>query len=98
MMSSCPHCGWPDAQPFQVLSRHRTSRGLTVWARCSCGSLQMREVDERGVRVSTRGRPDPRYLQEQTEPQPEREPGSQPQPASEPWQSQRSGTPCRGTA
>ncbi|MER6131974.1 hypothetical protein [Streptomyces sp. NPDC001815] len=55
---ACPHCGWPDrAEPFQVLSRHGTGAGLTVWTRCGCGSLQMRVVDARGVRVASRSRP-----------------------------------------
>ena len=54
----CPHCGWPDsAEPFQVLSRHSTTTGHTVWTRCGCGSLQMRVVDGRGVRVVSRSRP-----------------------------------------
>ncbi|MDC0773737.1 hypothetical protein [Streptomyces sp. HD] len=54
----CPHCGWPDAaEPFQVLSRHSTTTGHTVWTRCSCGSLQMRVVDGCGVRVVSRSRP-----------------------------------------
>lgn len=57
MTSVCPHCGWPDAQPFQVLSRHRTGSGLTVWSRCACGSTQVREVGVSGTRILTRGRP-----------------------------------------
>ncbi|MFJ6080381.1 hypothetical protein ACIQI8_03180 [Streptomyces sp. NPDC092369] len=56
--AACPHCGWPDAaDPFQVLSRHATAAGLTLWTRCGCGSLQVRSVDERGVRIVSRGRP-----------------------------------------
>ncbi|MET7640190.1 hypothetical protein [Streptomyces sp. NPDC005438] len=57
MTSRCPHCGWPDAEPFQVVSRHHTGRGQTVWTRCGCGSLQIRSVDETGVRVLSRGAP-----------------------------------------
>ncbi|MGH3095608.1 MAG: hypothetical protein ACRDMV_06355 [Streptosporangiales bacterium] len=38
----CPHCGWPDDRPFEVLSAHRTSAGQTFWTRCACGSTQMR--------------------------------------------------------
>ncbi len=54
----CPYCGWPDdAEPFQVVSRHGTARGRTVWTRCGCGSLQVRAVDERGARVVSRSRP-----------------------------------------
>ncbi|PSK97768.1 hypothetical protein CLV63_107161 [Murinocardiopsis flavida] len=56
-MGRCPHCGWTDAHPFRTLSRHRTATGLTVWARCWCGSLQVRVIDEAGVRVAARGRP-----------------------------------------
>ncbi|MED7828364.1 hypothetical protein [Streptomyces chiangmaiensis] len=55
---ACPHCGWPDhAEPFQVLSRHNTAAGHAMWTRCACGSLQMRLVDARGVRVVSRSRP-----------------------------------------
>lgn len=54
----CPHCGWPDdAEPFQVVSRHGTAEGRTVWTRCGCGSLQVRVVDGCGVRVVSRSRP-----------------------------------------
>jgi hypothetical protein len=56
---ACPHCGWPDhAEPFSVVSRHATAAGQTAWTRCGCGSLQVRVIDERGVRVVSRGRPD----------------------------------------
>ncbi|MBA2810739.1 MULTISPECIES: hypothetical protein [Streptomyces] len=55
---ACPHCGWPDrAEPFQVVSRHATATGHTVWIRCGCGSVQVRVVDERGMRVVSRSRP-----------------------------------------
>ncbi|GAA2403807.1 hypothetical protein GCM10010420_33910 [Streptomyces glaucosporus] len=60
MTSRCPHCGWPDAQPVRVVSRHRTSAGQAVWTRCACGSLQVRVVDEAGARIAVRGRPEPR--------------------------------------
>lgn len=53
----CPYCGRPDAGPFQVLSRHRTSIGETVWTRCACGSLQIRVRDAAGERIAARGRP-----------------------------------------
>jgi uncharacterized Zn finger protein len=54
----CPHCGWPDgAEPFQVVSRHSTAGGSTVWTRCGCGSLQVRVVDVRGMRIVSRSRP-----------------------------------------
>ncbi|MFL1380195.1 hypothetical protein [Nocardiopsis protaetiae] len=58
MTSTCPHCGWPDSQPFRVMSRHTTTAGLTMWVRCACGSLQVREVGAAGVRIVSRGRPD----------------------------------------
>jgi hypothetical protein len=55
---ACPHCGWPDlAEPFQVVSRHTTAAGSTVWTRCGCGSLQVRLVDACGTRVVSRSRP-----------------------------------------
>ena len=57
MTTRCPHCGWPDDQPFQIVSRHRTATGETVWTRCSCGSLQMRVLDPAGTRVTARSRP-----------------------------------------
>ncbi|MCD9879468.1 hypothetical protein [Streptomyces guryensis] len=54
----CPHCGWPDgAEPFQVVSRHSTAAGGTVWTRCGCGSLQVRVVDDRGMRIVSRSAP-----------------------------------------
>lgn len=56
-MTYCPHCGWPDTEPYQVLSRHRTQNGMTVWSRCPCGSLQVRVVDGACARVVARGRP-----------------------------------------
>ncbi|GAA2249791.1 hypothetical protein [Streptomyces indiaensis] len=56
--TSCPHCGRPDgAGPFRVLSRHLTATGHTEWARCRCGSLQVRVADGRGTRVVSRSRP-----------------------------------------
>lgn len=53
----CPHCGRGDAEPPQVVSRHHTSTGLTIWTRCHCGSLQVRVRTERGVRTIARSRP-----------------------------------------
>lgn len=54
-ITRCPHCGRPDAELFQVLSRHGTAAGQTVWTRCACGSLQWRVRDAAGERVVTRG-------------------------------------------
>ncbi|MEU3272390.1 hypothetical protein ABZ639_16225 [Saccharomonospora sp. NPDC006951] len=56
-MSTCPFCGWPDDRPFAVVSRHPTPDGETVWTRCACGSLQVREVGVGGAFVVSRGRP-----------------------------------------
>ncbi|NJP48674.1 hypothetical protein HCJ93_00940 [Streptomyces sp. SBST2-5] len=56
--TTCPYCGWPDhAEPFQVVSRHGTSAGSTVWTRCGCGSLQVRVVGDEGMRIVSRSRP-----------------------------------------
>ncbi|GAA4938731.1 hypothetical protein GCM10023238_00540 [Streptomyces heliomycini] len=41
----------------QVVSRHGTATGSTVWTRCGCGSLQVRAVDDRGARIVSRSRP-----------------------------------------
>ncbi|MGA8114893.1 MAG: hypothetical protein WCA46_14605 [Actinocatenispora sp.] len=62
MTMSCPHCGWPDNQPYQVLSRHGTLGGPVVWTRCYCGSSQMRVLDGACSTVIARGRPDCRDL------------------------------------
>jgi hypothetical protein len=37
----CPRCGWPTAEPFEVVSRHVTSEGVIIWSRCACGRLQV---------------------------------------------------------
>jgi hypothetical protein len=58
MTGRCPHCGWSDADPFHVLSRHHTVDGLTTWVRCACGSLQVWLLDAAGARLLLRGRPD----------------------------------------
>ncbi|MBD0839888.1 MULTISPECIES: hypothetical protein [unclassified Streptomyces] len=56
--TACPYCGWPDgAAPFQVVSRHGTAAGSTVWTRCACGSLQVRVIAPEGTRVVSRSRP-----------------------------------------
>ncbi|MBK3646928.1 MULTISPECIES: hypothetical protein [Streptomyces] len=56
--TACPHCGRPDgAEPFQVVSRHLTAAGSTLWTRCACGSLQVRTADGCGTRVVSRSRP-----------------------------------------
>lgn len=57
-MKYCPFCGWPEDEPYDVASRHRTTQGQTVWARCVCGSLQVRIVGAAGSRIVARSRPD----------------------------------------
>ena len=52
----CTCCGAADPEDFQVLSRHRTAVGTTVWLRCSCTALQVRVVTGAGVQIVARGR------------------------------------------
>lgn len=35
----CPDCGWDQRDPYEIVSRHRTSAGLIVYTRCACGRL-----------------------------------------------------------
>jgi hypothetical protein len=37
----CSRCGWPVGQPFEIVSRHRTSEGVVTWTRCPCGQLRV---------------------------------------------------------
>jgi hypothetical protein len=53
----CPRCGWPTAEPFEVVSRHVTSEGMIVWSRCACGRLQV----HRGGRLVLRSARSARY-------------------------------------
>lgn len=39
MTVECQHCRRPDPQFFQLVSRHTTSEGVVVYARCACGAL-----------------------------------------------------------
>ncbi|MHA6618818.1 hypothetical protein [Pseudonocardia sp. DLS-67] len=48
----CPVCGWPTTEPYQVVSRHRTSEGMIVWSRCACGSLQVHRDDTLVLRAA----------------------------------------------
>ncbi|WP_219419431.1 hypothetical protein [Pseudonocardia nigra] len=41
----CRHCGWPEQEPYEVVSRHVTSQGVIVYSRCACGRLQVRRHD-----------------------------------------------------
>jgi hypothetical protein len=52
---ACPGCGWPVAERCDIVSRHRTSEGLVVWARCICGALQMRRYRTAGVELVAQG-------------------------------------------
>jgi hypothetical protein len=55
---TCPCCGWPTAEPFQILSRHVTSEGTLTWSRCACGRLQAHREASLVLRAtSTRRRP-----------------------------------------
>jgi hypothetical protein len=56
IVNLCPFCGWPEAELFDVASRHRTTEGQTVWTRCACGSLQMRVLGRTGSRIVARSR------------------------------------------
>jgi hypothetical protein len=56
IVNLCPFCGWPEAELFDVASRHRTTEGQTVWTRCACGSLQMRVLGPTGSRIVARSR------------------------------------------
>ncbi|GAA5146280.1 hypothetical protein GCM10023321_05500 [Pseudonocardia eucalypti] len=38
----CRRCGWPEAEPFEIVSRHETAEGIVVYTRCACGRLQVR--------------------------------------------------------
>ena len=52
----CIYCGADDEDMFDVISRHRTSVGTTVWLRCSCTALQVRVVSGAGTQLVARGR------------------------------------------
>ncbi len=39
---SCPRCAWPEAEPYEIVSRHVTSEGVISYSRCICGRLQVR--------------------------------------------------------
>ncbi|MWK38831.1 hypothetical protein GEV43_35600 [Actinomadura sp. J1-007] len=41
-MEDCPGCGWPQAEVYEVLSRHLTSEGVVTYTRCACGEMQVR--------------------------------------------------------
>lgn len=41
-MDTCWNCGWPLAQPYEIVSRHLTSEGILVYTRCACGVLRAR--------------------------------------------------------
>ncbi|WP_461004023.1 hypothetical protein [Streptomonospora sediminis] len=45
----CPDCGWPEAEIYQVVSRHFTSTGMVLYTRCACGRLQVRSLSVPGA-------------------------------------------------
>lgn len=38
---NCPICALGMSQTLRIVSRHRTSTGTVVYARCQCGRLSM---------------------------------------------------------
>jgi hypothetical protein len=54
---TCPRCGWPTAEPFQVISRHVTSEGTITWSRCACGRLQVHRGSTLVLWATGTGRP-----------------------------------------
>jgi hypothetical protein len=54
---TCPCCGWPIAEPFQVVSRHVTSEGTITWSRCACGRLQVHRGSALVLRSTGTARP-----------------------------------------
>jgi hypothetical protein len=55
--NTCPCCGWPTAEPFQVVSRHVTSEGMITWSRCACGRLQVHRGGALVLRATGTARP-----------------------------------------
>lgn len=39
---TCGRCGWPESEPYEIVSRHYTSSGVIEYTRCACGLLQVR--------------------------------------------------------
>lgn len=50
----CAYCGWPEAEPYEVVSRHDTSEGTVVYTRCACGRLQVRRDHSAAPVLSSR--------------------------------------------
>ncbi|WP_067965240.1 hypothetical protein [Nocardiopsis trehalosi] len=46
---TCPDCGWPDAEVYEVVSRHPVSTGLLLYTRCPCGRLRAHPVPVPGT-------------------------------------------------
>lgn len=40
----CPECGWPEAETYEIVSRHWTTEGVIAYSRCPCGRLQVRRA------------------------------------------------------
>lgn len=53
----CAYCGWPEAEPYEVVSRHDTSEGTVVYTRCACGRLQVRRGHSAAPVLSSRSGP-----------------------------------------
>jgi hypothetical protein len=39
--TTCPVCGWPLDEPYEVISRHATSEGIVTYSRCACGEMRV---------------------------------------------------------
>lgn len=52
----CPTCR-RDTSRFHLVSAHRTSKGLTAWIRCDCGSLHVVSSGKSRNLVATHNQP-----------------------------------------
>lgn len=51
-MTECPRCGWPEAELYEIISRHLTSEGVVTYTRCACGEVQVRiQPYDAGIRL-----------------------------------------------
>jgi len=57
-MDTCPRCGWDQRDPYEIVSRHRTSAGEVVYTRCVCGLLSswLQAGPAAPARLQVRGR------------------------------------------
>lgn len=49
--ASAPARNGHTHDPKTIVSSHRTSEGVLVWARCACGSLLARRIDNSGTHL-----------------------------------------------